>query len=422
MRFEKHSTHLGGQVSKVSIQKNAALTCLLALFFTSGYAEDLDTRAARLQQQREDKSQQLHSYEPAKLEAGLSEIKEKRYVERFHAGYKGFHPMLGGLSTGSGFALGTQYVKTNIAGVLNFEASGQASFLGYQRYRLALNALELANRRAFLGFNFTQNNAPQEDFYGIGSNSAEKARVNYRLETTDYSGTAGIRPIPKLEVGARGGLLNTNVGHGTDNRYRSAEEVFTPEAAPGVDRQPHYKYAVAFAKYDYRDHPMNPRSGGLYKVEGGYYYDNDLEAYSHRRWRMEAQQYFPFFNERRVIAVRGKLEMTDANSDQQIPFYLLPTVGGSEDLRGYQEFRFRDKDSLVFNLEYRWEAFSGLDMAVFGDAGNVFPTAGDIKLNKLKTSYGFGFRFNTEAAVFWRIDIGFSPEGVRPFVKFSHVF
>ena len=123
-----------------------------------------------------------------------------------------------------------------------------------------------------------------------------------------------------------------------------------------------------------------------------------------------------------MIAVRGKLELTDANSDQQVPFFLMPTVGGSEDLRGYREFRFRDKDSLVFNLEYRWEAFSGLDLALFGDAGNVFPKAGDIKLDKLKTSYGFGFRFNTERSVFWRIDVGFSPDGVRPFVKFNHVF
>jgi outer membrane protein assembly factor BamA len=137
---------------------------------------------------------------------------------------------------------------------------------------------------------------------------------------------------------------------------------------------------------------------------------------------MEAQQYFPFFNQRRVIAVRGKLEMTDANSDQQIPFYLLPVVGGSEDLRGYREFRYRDRDSLVFNLEYRWEAFSGLDLALFGDAGNVFPKAGDIQLDKLKTSYGLGFRFNTDRSVFWRIDIGFSPEGTRTFVKFNHVF
>jgi outer membrane protein assembly factor BamA len=398
-----------------------ALICAISVC-----AQDDDTRANRLQRQREDKAKQLQPYKRTKLESELFEVKDRRLIERFQAGYKGFHPLLGGLSTGSGFAMGTQFIKNGIAGgVLNFQTSAQASLNGYQKYQLGLSAPHLAKNRAFLGFDFTLHNSPQEDFYGVGSDSATDNRTNYRLETTEYSGSAGVRPIralPKLEIGGRGGLLNTNVGHGTDKRFPSVEETFTVDTTPGLDRQPHYKFGSAFVKYDFRDQPLNPRSGGYYIAEGGYYHDGDFGAYSFRRWKMEAQQYFPFFNQRRVIAVRGKLEMTDANSDQQIPFYLLPVVGGSEDLRGYREFRYRDRDSLVFNLEYRWEAFSGLDLALFGDAGNVFPKAGDIQLDKLKTSYGLGFRFNTDRSVFWRIDIGFSPEGTRTFVKFNHVF
>jgi len=386
-------------------------------------AQDLDTRAGRLQQERQAKAQQLTPYKRHGLESLLFELKDRRIMERYQAGYKGFHPMLGGLATGSGFALGAQFRKTDIAdGVLNFQTSAQASFAGYQKYQLGLSAPALAKRRVSLAFNFTQNNFPQEDFFGLGSDSAAENRTSYRLETTEYSGSVGFRPIRKLELGGRGAILNTNVGHGTDLRFPSTEEVFEPETTPGLDRQPHYEYAGGFAKFDSRDHPLNPRSGGLYEVEGGYYHDRNLGLYSFRRWRMEVQQYLPFFNERRVIAFRGKLESTDPNSTQQVPFFLMPTVGGSEDLRGYREFRFRDKNALVFNLEYRWEAFSGLDMALFGDAGNVFQKVDDIKLNKLKTSYGFGFRFNTEQSVFWRIDFGFSPEGMRSFVKFNHVF
>jgi outer membrane protein assembly factor BamA len=386
-------------------------------------AQDPDTRAGRLQQERQAKAQQLAPYKRNGLESLLFELKDRRIMERYQAGYKGFHPMLGGLATGSGFALGAQFRKTDIAdGVLNFQSSAQASFAGYQKYQLGLSAPALAQRRVSLAFNFTQNNFPQEDFFGLGSDSAVENRTSYRLETTEYSGSVGFRPIRKLELGGRGAILNTNVGHGTDLRFPSTEEVFEPETTPGLDRQPHYEYAGGFAKFDSRDHPLNPRSGGLYEIEGGYYHDRNLGLFSFRRWRMEVQQYLPFFNERRVIAFRGKLESTDANSTQQVPFFLMPTVGGSEDLRGYREFRFRDKNALVFNLEYRWEAFSGLDMALFGDAGNVFQKVDDIRLNKLKTSYGFGFRFNTEQSVFWRIDFGFSPEGMRSFVKFNHVF
>jgi len=395
-----------------------ALVCVVPLF-----AQDSETRAGRLQQERQVKSQQLQPYKRNGLESLLFELKDRRIMERYQAGYKGFHPMLGGLATGSGFALGTQFRKTDLAaGALNFQTSAQASFVGYQKYQLGLSAPALAKSRIFLAFNFTQNNFPQEDFFGVGSDSATENRTSYRLETTEYSGSVGFRPVSKLELGGRGAIFNTNVGHGTDLRFPSTEEVFEPNTTPGLDRQPHYEYGGGFAKYDFRDHPGNPRSGGLYEIEGGYYHDRDLGLYSFRRWRVEVQQYIPFFNERRVIAFRGKLESTNADSTQLVPFFLMPTVGGSEDLRGYREFRFRDKNAVVFNLEYRWEAFSGLDMALFGDAGNVFKNVDDIRLSNLKTSYGFGFRFNTEQSVFWRIDFGFSREGMRPFVKFNHVF
>jgi outer membrane protein assembly factor BamA len=387
------------------------------------YAQEPDTRAGRLQQQREEKSKALQPYKRTGLESLLFELKDRRVLERYQAGYRGFHPMLGGMTTGSGFALGTQFRKTDIAGgVLNLKLGAQASFAGYQKYQLGLSAPGLAKGRVFVGFDFTQDNFPQEDFFGVGSDSATANRTSYRLEQSDYSTRLGVRPVRQLEVGGRFGILNTNVGHGTDVRFPSTEEIFSPATTPALDRQPHYTYTGGFAKYDRRDHPLNPRNGGLYDVEYTHYHDRKFDLYGFRRWRIEVQQYLPFFNARRVIAFRGKVELTSANLDQQMPFFMMPTVGGSEDLRGYPEFRFRDNNSAVFNLEYRWEAFSGLDLALFGDAGNVFPEGDEIRLRKLKTAYGFGFRFNNAQSVFWRIDFGFSPESQRTFVKFNHVF
>jgi outer membrane protein assembly factor BamA len=114
--------------------------------------------------------------------------------------------------------------------------------------------------------------------------------------------------------------------------------------------------------------------------------------------------------------------MTQTASDQEVPFFMQPTLGGSEDLRGYNEFRFRDKNMVVLNAEYRWEAFSGLDLAAFADAGQVAPRPSELHLSNFEKSYGVGFRFNTEKSVFLRVDVGFSKEGQHLFVKFGHVF
>ena len=72
--------------------------------------------------------------------------------------------------------------------------------------------------------------------------------------------------------------------------------------------------------------------------------------------------------------------------------------------------------------EYRWEAFSGLDMALFVDAGKVFERASQLNLHDLEYDGGFGFRFNARNRVFLRIDAGFSREGYQIWFKSGDIF
>jgi outer membrane protein assembly factor BamA len=381
------------------------------------------TRAEALRQQRLRKGMDLRPPERNVVERGLYGFREHRVLERYQAGYRGFHPMFGGLSTGSGFALGTIFQKDDIArGALSFSVSGQASFKAYQKYEMNFAAPHLAGDRLFVAFNFRYRSSPQEDYFGIGAASLEDNRTSFLQEDAQYTVSLGVRPARRLALGTRAGYLRNNTGPGTDGRFLSIEQVFTEATAPALERQPSYAFAGAFAEYDSRDQPANPRSGGFYRVEGAYYDDRDFASFSFQRWDVELQRYFPFFNERRVIAVRSRLQTTDANGGQRVPFFLLPVLGGSEDLRGFREFRFRDSNSLIVNLEYRWEVFSGMDMALFGDAGDVVADINDLAVGDFKTSYGFGFRFNTSKSVFLRLDFGFGREGPRTFIKFNHVF
>ncbi len=77
---------------------------------------------------------------------------------------------------------------------------------------------------------------------------------------------------------------------------------------------------------------------------------------------------------------------------------------------------------IVANVEYRWESFSGLDMALFFDAGKVTSRRSDINFRNLETAAGFGFRFNVRNATFIRLDTGFSREGVQIWFKFANPF
>ena len=146
------------------------------------------------------------------------------------------------------------------------------------------------------------------------------------------------------------------------------------------------------------------RTGGLLSAAFTYYDDRDLGRHDFRKVELEAQQYLGFFNKRRVIALRARTELNFTNGDQTVPFYLKPWIGGPRELRGFRNYRFYDDNVLVLNAEYRWEAFSGLDMALFFDAGQVAAKKEDFALDRMETAAGFGFRFNIRNATFLRLD------------------
>jgi outer membrane translocation and assembly module TamA len=78
---------------------------------------------------------------------------------------------------------------------------------------------------------------------------------------------------------------------------------------------------------------------------------------------------------------------------------------------------------MLLQGEYRYEIWSGLDGALFYDAGKVALTRSDVDFRNLETDYGFGFRFNTDNGVVMRFDAGFgSNDGKHFYITFGGVF
>jgi outer membrane protein assembly factor BamA len=120
-----------------------------------------------------------------------------------------------------------------------------------------------------------------------------------------------------------------------------------------------------------------------------------------------------------AFSTAWKDDVDEAPDGDIVPFYMQPVVGGSDDLRGFRPYRFRDNNSMVLNAEYRFETFSGLDTALFVDGGKVFPNYRQFNFANLEGSVGFGLRFNVRNAIFLRIDVGFSHEGYMLWIKFA---
>ncbi len=391
--------------------------CLLSHL---AFAQPPATREAQIEAARDAKAKTVKPEEVGKAENFLRNFKDQKWLERLGQGYNGLRPKIGNMVTGGGFAVGPEYFREDLAGGnLHARVAAQVSTRAFQKYEAEARLPRLANGKVDLDFLAVHRNYASINYYGPGPNSRKEGRSAYRLEDTNLDAILGITPVKGIKFGASSGLLFVNVGPGNDNRFVSSELIYSPQVSPGIDVQTNFRRASVFGQIDYRDNPLGAKSGGNYVVEHSWFHDSGLKRFSFRRLDIDLEQHLPFLNKTRRIVLRAKGAFTDTNRSNQVPFYLQPIVGGSDDLRGYRFFRFSDRNAVVYNAEYRWEIFSGLDGALFFDAGKVMPHKGHLAFSQLETSYGFGFRANARNATFLRVDVGFSQEGFQVWFKFN---
>jgi outer membrane protein assembly factor BamA len=311
--------------------------------------------------------------------------------------------------------------------ILNGNVIARASARGSIRSAYLLDAEmglpQLAGGKAFVDFYLRRRHSPQVAFYGIGPDTTDALRSNYLLEDTTADVTFGLKPAKWIGFSVTGGYLNTNVGPGTSGRYPSTDQVFSRLQVPGLSRQSDFLRGGLLAVFDWRDSVYGPRSGGRYYGRFDYYDDRNDTQFNFRRFTADAQQFVPLFNKKRVIALRAKTILSYPNAGQEVPFYLQPSLGSSDDLRGFGPFRYLDRNSLVLNAEWRWEIMSNVEGAIFADAGKVFPRPGLVNFRGLQKSYGGGLRFRAPGsnAMIFRLDVAGSREGVQVWFVFNDI-
>lgn len=122
--FDKDARNSGRALSLHRISGFAGVDNFFGLCSGPGQAVDVPQE---WRQQREAKSKSLKPYQTGSLEAGTLYVQKEKLLEPFTEGWKGLHPKLGGLSTGSGFAGGMRYVAQIAEGRVNFQTSGAIS-------------------------------------------------------------------------------------------------------------------------------------------------------------------------------------------------------------------------------------------------------------------------------------------------------
>jgi outer membrane protein assembly factor BamA len=380
-------------------------------------------RGELIESARTEKAANLTPEAPPKAERIIVGVESSVPYRLLTGELKGFGVGFGTIVPGAGFAIGPHYRRGELLGgrlsvSVEARAAVNRSYLG----RLSLAYAPIPNGRTSVDLSIVHRDISEMPYYGAGPDSEKSGRSDYRLEDTNLELRPSVGVYKGLRTGLVGSYLAVNVGQGHSSRYISTDQQFGAATTPGIDRQTNFLRGGGFVEYDWRDRASSPTRGGKYSAQYVRYLDRDAGAYSFLRLDLDATQYIPFFNRTRVIAVHGASSFTTTNDTQRVPFYVQPTLGGPDTLRGYRINRFYGDNSVMVNAEYRWELSPVLDMAAFVDAGKVFNRWEQWNLHQLESDVGFGLRVKGRSRTAFSIDTGFSHEGFQIWFRANNLF
>lgn len=272
-----------------------------------------------------------------------------------------------------------------------------------------------------IGFRFDTKLVHDKDssFYGIGSDSSESNDSKYLIDAICTGGAVTFEPVNKLVLNLGFFFLADQTGPGESP---SVQTVFPPQDLPGFGRDITYFVPGISAVYDWRDAAARPEKGGLYRGVFARYHGLGVYGFDYNLYFIELEQFIKLWLPRHVLALRTAWQYRQPTGGGEVPFFHLSRLDVYSPLRGFGWGRFRDRGSMVFNVEYRFPVWAYMDGAIFFDSGRVFHKIADVSFKDMKFSGGAGIRATTKNYFLFRFEIAYGGEGVRAMFKTSQAF
>ncbi|AHM60513.1 outer membrane protein [Flammeovirgaceae bacterium 311] len=174
------------------------------------------------------------------------------------------------------------------------------------------------------------------------------------------------------------------------------------------------------AAYDTRDVVVNPSGGAFLEVSTTFNTSFFGSEYRFSRYNLDARRYFTLNKKGHVLALQGIAQLTSGD----VPFLEHPALGGDRIMRGYYEGRYRDKQHLAAQAEYRAPLFWRIGAVAFAGLGEVAPSLDRFELDEVKPSYGLGLRFlvNKAERVNIRLDYGWGKDTSGFYLEITEAF
>lgn len=184
--------------------------------------------------------------------------------------------------------------------------------------------------------------------------------------------------------------------------YVNATRIRRPELLNGQSPRTFTSGVGLSFVYDTRDFPLNAYKGIYVRFNQLFnpHFLFNKYAFSH------TELYLAGYGQawkNGVLAAMFHANLTYGNT----PWGLMPTFGGSSNMRGYFEGRFRDKNAIDLTLELRQKVWRRNGIAIWIGAGSIFPKFETFKWNHVLPNAGIGYRWEFKKRINVRLDYGF---------------
>jgi hypothetical protein len=262
------------------------------------------------------------------------------------------------------------------------------------------------------------------DFYGLGNGS------DIPKDSADGYLAQGVMGDMTVE---RKLFRNFSAGPQALFKYESIEEKGAGDLL--TDTVPGHQGAFtsglgAVVTYDGRDAIYWARTGTYLSAKAASYRSFWGSGFDYEDYVFEARQFLPV-SATGAVGLSAKLEATAGN----VPFRDLPTADGDHSLRGIVRGKYRDRNLLLLQSEFKnyfpdWSWMSHpwfrnrLGYAVFAEVGQVAHELGDLDWAEFRPGFGVGLRYamNPAQRMNIRIDLGFVDGTVAPAINIKEAF
>ena len=308
----------------------------------------------------------------------------------------GFYPIFGA-GGNSGAEFGLAFTSKDIFTVEErLKIKFSISVNDYQSFKIRYRAPKFIGEKLGITLLGQYTQSPWESFFGTGDSSLKVSKTNYNPEHSHLSSSFLWQARSNIVVDLRVGYDAYNIFDGEDpNLVGDIDSIRQiHKLSPSETRSTRLVSVGGTIDHDWRNDKGQPTSGGREIISLFYYASTeDNDNFKYTSVTVDVRQYFHIFR-KRTLALRLMAQTTDlVDATSSMPFYLLPSLGGAETLRGYTRLRFLDNDLALISAEYRYPIWKKIDAFVFLDEARVFISLTDhFKWHDWKYSYGGGLR------------------------------